>query len=106
MRLVHCPHYFYVDHHALLNLVNKPFNMRCLVWWFVIPLKFDLIVIVRLVISHKQVDRLTCITTKEFQIGLKGDLLDAIFLMVEIAPRREKPAFRVLSIDLLLILET
>ena len=38
---------FFVDHQALLYLVNKPCNTGRIVRWFIILLKFDFMVVVK-----------------------------------------------------------
>ena len=43
---------FFVDHHALLYLVNKPCATGHIVCWFVILLEFDFLVAVKLRKTH------------------------------------------------------
>ena len=43
---------FFVDHQALLYLVNKPCNTRQIVRWFLILLKFDFEVVVKKGTTH------------------------------------------------------
>ena len=71
------PFVFYVDHQALLYLVNKPYNMRRIVRWFIILLEFDFTVCVRPKKSNMRADHLSQITNGECPIGIEDDLPDA-----------------------------
>ena len=56
---------FFVDHHALLYLVNKPCSASRIVRWFVILLEFDFIISIKPIWSHQRVDHLSRITNGE-----------------------------------------
>ena len=53
------PFVFYVDHQALLYLVNKPCNMGRIVRWFIILLEFDFTLCVRIGKSNMRADHLS-----------------------------------------------
>ena len=95
------PFVFYVDHQALLYLVNKPCNTGRIVRWFIILLEFDFTVCVRPGKSHMRVDHLSRITNDESPIGIEDDLPDATLFQVKIAPRWAEQIVGLLSIDFL-----
>ena len=88
---------FFVDHHALLYLVNKPCSTVRIVRWFVILLEFDFTVTGK---SNQRVDHLSRITNGEAPTGVDDDLPDAKLFTIQIAPRWAKGIISVLSIDL------
>ena len=53
------PFVFYVDHQALLYLVNKPCNIGRLVIWFIILIEFDFIMVVKKGKTHQIADHLS-----------------------------------------------
>ena len=71
------PFVFYVDHQALLYLVNKPCNTGRMVRWFIILLEFDFTACVRPRKSNMRADHLSRITNGESPIGIEDDLPDA-----------------------------
>ena len=95
------PFVFYVDHQALLYLVNKPCNTGRIVRWFIILLEFDFTVCVRPEKSHMRADHLSRITNGESPIGIEDDLPDATLFQVETAPRWAEQIVGLLSIDFL-----
>lgn len=60
---------FFVDHQALLYLVNKPCATGRIVWWFVILLEFDFTVTVKKGNTHKRADHLSRLTNGEHPTG-------------------------------------
>ena len=71
------PFVFYVDHQALLYLVNKPCNTGRIVRWFIILLEFDFTVCVRPRKSNMRADHLSCTTNGESLAGIEDELPDA-----------------------------
>ena len=65
------PFVFYVDHQALLYLVNKPCNTGRIVRWFIILLEFDFTVCVRLGRSNLRADHLSRVTNGEGPSGVE-----------------------------------
>ena len=49
----------FVDHQALLYLVNKPCSTRRIVRWFLILLEFDFTVMVKKGTTHQRADHLS-----------------------------------------------
>ena len=78
---------FFVDHQALLYLVNKPCATGRIVWWFVILLEFDFTVAVKKGSTHQRVDHLSRIMTGESPTGIDDDLPDATFFAIETTPQ-------------------
>ena len=66
---------FFVDHQALMYLVNKPCATGKIVRWFVILLEFDFMVAVKKGSTHQRVDHLSRILTGESPTGVDDDLL-------------------------------
>ena len=78
---------FFVDHQALLYLVNKPCSMGRIVRWFLILLEFDFTVVVKKGTTHQRADHLSYLTHGEPPIGVDDDLLDAYLFNIEMVPR-------------------
>ena len=78
---------FFVDHQALMYLVNKPCATGRIVRWFIILLEFDFEVAVRKGLTHQRADHLSRITSSEAPIGVEDDMLDSTLFLVEIAPK-------------------
>ena len=91
---------FFVDHHALLYLVNKPCSTGRIVRWFVILLEFDFTVTVKPGKSNQRADHLSRITNGEAPTGVDDDLPDAKLFTIEIAPRWAKGIISILSVKL------
>ena len=89
---------FFVDHHALMYLVNKPCATGRIVRWFVILLEFDFTIAVKPGRSHQRADHLSRITNGEAPTGVDDDLPDATLFQIDIAPRWAEPVLEVLSI--------
>ena len=64
----------YMDHQALLYLVNKPCNTSRIVRWFLILLEFDFTVVVKKGVTHQRADHLSRLMG-EGQQGILNDLL-------------------------------
>ena len=94
---------FFVDHHALLYLVNKPCSTSRIVRWFVILLEFDFTVTVKPGKSNQRADHLSRITNGKAPIGVDDDLPDAKIFTIDIAPRWAKGIISVLSVNLTVI---
>lgn len=75
---------FFVDHHALLYLVNKPCFTGRIVRWFVILLEFDFNVFVNPRCSHQRADHLSRITNGEAPIGVMTIFLMEHFLWLKL----------------------
>ena len=73
---------FFVDHHALLDLVNKPCSTGQIARWFIILLEF----LGNPGRSHKKADHLLRLTHEEAPIGVEDNLLDAVVFLIETAP--------------------
>ena len=65
---------FFVDHQALLYLVNKPCNKGKIVRWFLILLKFDFIMVVKQGKTHLRADHLSWMIHEEKPMGIDDDL--------------------------------
>jgi hypothetical protein len=50
---------FYADHMALIYLVNKPQVLRTIVWWLLLFLEYDFIVMYKLGGTHVVIDSLS-----------------------------------------------
>ena len=74
---------FFVDHQALLYLVNKPCATNRIVRWFVILLEFDFEVALKKGTTHQRADHLSRITSREAARGVNDDLPDAILFNIE-----------------------
>ncbi|MCO5569649.1 hypothetical protein L7F22_023365 [Adiantum nelumboides] len=74
---------FYVDHQALLYLVNKPCATKRISRWLLIILEFDFTVVVKPGKKHLMADRLSRITNREAPTGVDDDLPDTSLFMVE-----------------------
>src|SRR5271156_6467063 len=88
---------FFVDHQALLYLVNKPCATGRIIRWFVILLEFDFKVAVKKGIKHRRADHLSRITSGEAPTGVDDELPDATLFLIETAPRWSEPIIQVLS---------
>ena len=77
---------FFVDHHALLYLINKPCATSQIIGLFVILLGFDSTIHVKLGWSHQQANHLSRITSGESPIGVDNEHADVALFMVDIVP--------------------
>ena len=68
---------FFVDHQALLHLVNKPCLIGRITRWMLILLEFNFTVAVRKGTTHILADDMSRIPNGEATIGVDDDLLDA-----------------------------
>ena len=88
---------FFVDHQALLYLVNKPCSTGRIVRWFVILLEFDFTVAVKKGLTHKRADHMSRIPNGEAPTGVDDDLPDATLFQIESVPRWSKQIAEFLS---------
>ena len=88
---------FFMDHQALLYLVNKPWNMGQIVRWFLILLEFDFLVIDWPRRTHQRTDHLSCIMIGEAPLGINDDLPNSTLFKVEIVPKWAKSFLEVLT---------
>ena len=77
---------FFIDHQALLYLVNKPCNTGRIVKWFLILLEFDFTVVVKKGITHQRAYHLSRLLHEEALDGIPDDLLDAYLFNIEMIP--------------------
>ena len=78
---------FFVDHQALLYLVNKPCSTGRIVRWFVILLEFEFTVAVKKGSTHTRADHVSRLTIGEAATGVPDDLPDAPLFQLEMAPK-------------------
>ena len=89
---------FFVDHQALLCLVNKPCATGLIVRWFVILLEFDFEVAVKKGRMHQRADHLSRITSgKAPTTGVDDDIPDATLFRIETVPRWSAKIIEVLT---------
>ena len=88
---------FFVDHQALLYLVNKPCNTGRIVRWFIILLEFDFTVVVKKGTTHQRADHLSRLTNGESPIGVDDDLPDAYLFNIEMIPKWSEPMIPLLT---------
>ena len=91
---------FFVDHQALLYLVNKPSDYGRIVRWFVLLLEFDFTVTVRKGSTHVRADHLSRLTSGEPPEGVNDDMPDAALFKLDIIPRWSEPIARFLSMGI------
>ena len=89
---------FFVDHQALLYLVNKPCSTGRIVRWFLILLEFDFTIVVKKGTTHQRDDHLSCLTHGEPPVGVDDDLRDAYLFNIEMVPKWSEPWIPLLSI--------
>ena len=75
---------FFVDHQALLYLVNKPCTMGRITRWLLILMEFDFTVTVRKGRTHVLADHMWRIPNGEKPIGVDDDLPDATLFLVDL----------------------
>ena len=91
---------FLFDHHALLYLVNKPYNTSRIVQWFHILLEFDFTVVVKKGITHQRADHLSRIINGEVPVGVLDDFPDAYLFNIEMVPKWSKDIVPMLIIGI------
>ncbi|MCO5592031.1 hypothetical protein L7F22_046025 [Adiantum nelumboides] len=89
---------FFVDHQALLYLVNKPCSIGRIVRWFIILLEFDFTVVVKKGTTHQRADHLSRLTHGEAPIGIDDDLPDAYLFNIDMVPRWSEEVIPLLTI--------
>ena len=88
---------FYVDHQALLYLVNKPCAIGRIIQWMLILLEFDFTVVVRPRKKHLMADHMSRIKKGEPPTGIDDDLADATLFLVESIPQWSEHIIDVLT---------
>ena len=78
---------FFVDHQALLYLVNTPCSNARTVRWFIILLAFDFTVVVKKVTTHQKANHLSHLLHGEPPKGIDDDLRDAYLFNIEMIPK-------------------
>ncbi|MCO5549982.1 hypothetical protein L7F22_003459 [Adiantum nelumboides] len=78
---------FFVDHQALLYLVNKPCQTGRIVRWFIILLEFELTIVVKKGSTHNRANHLSRLVHGEEPTEVEDDLPDAYLFNVEMVPR-------------------
>ncbi|MCO5552095.1 hypothetical protein L7F22_005605 [Adiantum nelumboides] len=89
---------FFVDHQALLYLVNKPCSTGHVVRWFIILLEFDFTVVVKKGTTHQRADHLSRLMHGEALIGIDDDLPDAYLFNIYMVPRWSEEVIPLLTI--------
>ncbi|MCO5557895.1 hypothetical protein L7F22_011467 [Adiantum nelumboides] len=89
---------FFVDHQALLYLVNKPCSTGRIVKWFIILLEFDFTVVVKKEITHQRADHLSRLMHGEAPTGIDDDLPDAYLFNIDMVPRWSEEVIPLLTI--------
>ncbi|MCO5558107.1 hypothetical protein L7F22_011684 [Adiantum nelumboides] len=89
---------FFVDHQALLYLVNKPCSTGRIVRWFIILLEFDFMVVVKKGITHQRADHLSRLMHGEAPTGIDDDLPDAYLFNIDMVPRWSEEVIPLLTI--------
>ena len=77
----------FVDHEALLYLVNKPCAIERTVRWFVILLEFDFEIAIKEGTMHQRADNLSQITLEEPLNGVLDDQPNSTLFQIEWIPR-------------------
>ena len=78
---------FFVDHQALLYLVNKPCSIGRIVKWFLILLEFDFTIVVKKGTTHQRANHLSRLAHGEPPIDMDDDLIDAYLFKIEMVPK-------------------
>ena len=81
--LLATPFTFFVDHQALLYLVNKPCATGRIARWLLLLLEFDFSVVVRKGKQHFMADHLSRVPSGEKVVGIDDQLLDAYLFCLE-----------------------
>lgn len=89
---------FFVDHQALLYLVNKPCNTQRIIRWFIIVLEFDFTVVVKKETTHQRANHLSRLIHGEARTGVEDDLPDAYLFIIEMVPCWSEKLISLLSI--------
>ena len=80
------PFLFYVDHQALLYLVNKTSPTGRIARWIVTLLEFDFRVVIRKGTDHVLADHFSRLNNGEAPIGIDDDTPDAALFQVDVTP--------------------
>ena len=89
---------FFIDHQALLYLVNKPCNTCKIERWFLILLEFDFRVLVKQGKTHLRADHLSQMIHGEKPTRIDDDLLDAHLFQLEMVSKWSEPIVSLLTI--------
>ena len=79
--------FFYVDHQALLYLVNKPCSTGRITRWLLILLEFDFTLVFKKGTTHQRIYHLSRLKNDEPPLGVKDDFLDAYLFNIEMVPK-------------------
>ena len=88
---------FYVDHQALLYLVNKPCTTGRITRWMLILLEFDFTMVVCPRKKHLMADHMSRIPNGEPPTGIDDDLADATLFLVNSIPQWSEHIIEVLT---------
>ncbi|MCO5555292.1 hypothetical protein L7F22_008837 [Adiantum nelumboides] len=89
---------FFVDHQALLYLVNKPCSTGRIVRWFIILLEFDFMVVVKKGTTHQRADHLSRLMHGEAPTGIDDELPDVYLFNIDMVPRWSEEVIPLLTI--------
>ena len=89
---------FFVDHQALLYLVNKPCSTGRIVRWFLILLEFDFTVVNKKGSTHIRANHLSRMIHGEPPVGVEDDLPDAYLFNIKMVPKWSEQWIPLLSI--------
>ena len=89
---------FFVDHQALLYLVNEPCNIGRIVRWFLILLELDFIMVVKKGKTHLRVDHLSRLTNGEKPERINDKLLETYLFTIEMVPKWFEETVSLMSI--------
>ena len=85
--LLATPFVFYVDHQALLYMVNKPIIQGRISRWLLLLQEFTFKIIVQLEKKHVSADHLSCLKIGESIEGLNNDFPDAQLFQIVVLPK-------------------
>jgi hypothetical protein len=76
---------FYVDHMALLYLVNKPKVSNRITWWFLLLFEYDFLMVYKPRKSHSIVEALSCLLASNETSGVHDQINDAPLFLIQSA---------------------
>jgi hypothetical protein len=74
---------FYVDHMALIYLVNKPHVSRMITRWLLLFLEYEFIVVYKLGRTHVVVDVLSKLANSSKPLGVQDQTMDASLFSIK-----------------------
>lgn len=83
---------FYVDHEALLHLVNRPVVSGRIARWMLLLQEYDFEIVHRPGIQHMVADHLSRITIGEAAQGIPDSFPDASLFMAQVSLDKEIPS--------------